>query len=289
MPDGRRVERVLDRRAAIRDALAAARPGDVVVIAGKGHETGQTVGGRAEPFDDRVVAREELEALRVTHRPRPRSRAHAGGRRRRAPPTRSSTSWAFDSRALEPGACFVALRGDRDGHDFVDAAFAAGARVALVVDAGARASSRRRAPRSCRSTTSLAALQELARACRAARPELRVVGVAGSTGKTSTKDLLAAVLAPLGCYASPESYNNEFGLPITLLNAPADAPTSSSPRWASGSPATSPRSARSRSPTIGVVTNVGLAHAEHLGGADGRGRGDGRAARRAAGRAGSRC
>jgi UDP-N-acetylmuramoyl-L-alanyl-D-glutamate--2,6-diaminopimelate ligase len=54
----------LDRRAAIRDALAVARPGDVVLIAGKGHEQGQTTAGVTVPFDDRAVAREELEALR---------------------------------------------------------------------------------------------------------------------------------------------------------------------------------------------------------------------------------
>jgi len=52
----------LDRRAAIRDALGASEPPDVVVIAGKGHEQGQDVGGFVTPFDDRVVAREELEA-----------------------------------------------------------------------------------------------------------------------------------------------------------------------------------------------------------------------------------
>jgi UDP-N-acetylmuramoyl-L-alanyl-D-glutamate--2,6-diaminopimelate ligase len=54
----------LDRRAAIRTAVRAAGPGDVVVIAGKGHETGQTAGGVTHPFDDRAVAAEELQACR---------------------------------------------------------------------------------------------------------------------------------------------------------------------------------------------------------------------------------
>jgi UDP-N-acetylmuramoyl-L-alanyl-D-glutamate--2,6-diaminopimelate ligase len=53
----------LDRRAAIRDAIVEAAPGDVVLVAGKGHETGQTTGSVTTPFDDREVAREELGAL----------------------------------------------------------------------------------------------------------------------------------------------------------------------------------------------------------------------------------
>jgi len=63
MPSGSAAETVLDRRAAVRAAVGGARAGDVVVIAGKGHEAVQIAGGRAEPFDDRVVAREELETL----------------------------------------------------------------------------------------------------------------------------------------------------------------------------------------------------------------------------------
>jgi len=63
VPADRAVERVLDRRAAIRQALTTARPGDVVVVAGKGHEREQIVGGRTEVFDDRTVTREELETL----------------------------------------------------------------------------------------------------------------------------------------------------------------------------------------------------------------------------------
>jgi UDP-N-acetylmuramoyl-L-alanyl-D-glutamate--2,6-diaminopimelate ligase len=61
VPRNAGAERVIDRRAAIRDAVASARPGDVVLVAGKGHESGQIIGDRTEPFDDRVVAREAIE------------------------------------------------------------------------------------------------------------------------------------------------------------------------------------------------------------------------------------
>ena len=178
-------------------------------------------------------------------------------------------AWAFDSRVLADGACFVALRGARDGHDFVAAAFGAGARVALV-DHGFDASALK--PNAGRALVfvddTLGALQQVARSLRADRPDLHVVAVGGSTGKTSTKDLLAAALAPRGCYANAESYNNEFGLPITLCNTPAVARvvvTEMGERFA-GDLRDLCAIAR---PDTGVITNVGLAHAEHLGGRDG--------------------
>ena len=176
--------------------------------------------------------------------------------------------WHFDSRALGAGACFVALAGDRDGHDFVAAAFDAGASVALVAhDAGA---ADRLGPGRAlvRVDDPLLALQRVAGSLRADRPELHVVAVGGSTGKTSTKDLLAAALASRGCYANAESYNNEFGLPITLCNTPSSAGvvvTEMGERFAGDLD----KLCAIARPDTGVVTNAGLAHAEHLGGREG--------------------
>jgi UDP-N-acetylmuramoyl-tripeptide--D-alanyl-D-alanine ligase len=182
-------------------------------------------------------------------------------------PRASVDSWAFDSRALRPGACFVALRGTRDGHDFVRQAFEAGAHVALIDrDVSGLVLHEGRAV--VRAGDSLDALQTVAGSVRSAREGLRVVAVAGSTGKTSTKDLLAAALASSGCYANEESYNNEFGLPITLLNTPASA-TVVVTEMGERKPGDVARLCQIARPEIGVVTNVGLAHAEFLGGTEG--------------------
>ena len=190
----------------------------------------------------------------------------AGGTVVGGPPDVPISSWTFDSRVVEPGACFVALAGDRDGHEFVADAFRAGAHVALVsrplqVDAGEGCAL-------VQVDDVLTGLQAVARSVRRERRDVRVVGVAGSTGKTSTKDLLAAALRPHHVYASPESYNNEFGLPITLLNAPRPA-SAVVAEMGERFPGDIAALCDIAQPDFGLVTNVGLAHAEHLGGEEG--------------------
>lgn len=114
-----------------------------------------------------------------------------------------------DSRLVGPGDLFVALVGERsDGHDHVGAAVAAGA-VAAVVERPAEGAPCLLVP------DALAALQSLARQVFAA-DQPRTYGVTGSSGKTSTKDLLAHVLGE-GTLAPAGSFNNELGLPLTLL------------------------------------------------------------------------
>lgn len=165
---------------------------------------------------------------------------------------------AFDSRLLVPGQVFVALRDARDGHDYVAEAFDRGAAFAIV-----------ERPVADRPVVQVpdarSALRDLARAARA-RLDAHVVGVTGSVGKTSTKDLIAAALrAGFRTHAAPASFNNEIGVPVTLLGASEDAEAvvvEMGARFAGNIEAL----CELARPSIGVITNIGLTHAEHLGG-----------------------
>lgn len=122
----------------------------------------------------------------------------------------------IDSRSVEPGGLFAALPGERvDGHDYAGAAVASGA-VAILA-------ARPVAAPAVLVADVVAALDALAAAVVAALPDLTVIGVTGSAGKTSTKDLLGAVLAEAGpTIAPPGNFNNELGYPLTALRVTAD-------------------------------------------------------------------
>ena len=127
---------------------------------------------------------------------------------------------SIDTRTLRPGDLFVALRDVRDGHDFVAAALAKGAACALVTHRPADVAAE--APLLIVPDV-LAALEALGRFARA-RTRARVVGVTGSVGKTSTKEMLRSILGGQGrTHAAEASYNNHWGVPLTLARMPADA------------------------------------------------------------------
>ncbi len=118
------------------------------------------------------------------------------------------------------------------------------------------------------------ALADLGRAARGAlgretSRDVIVVGITGSAGKTGTKDLTAAALAPtFTLHASPGSYNNEAGVPLTLLSAPTDTDALVLEMGARAHGDIAALCAVA-SPTVGVITNIGLAHAGSLGGREG--------------------
>ncbi|HJR09778.1 MAG TPA: UDP-N-acetylmuramoyl-tripeptide--D-alanyl-D-alanine ligase [Rhodanobacteraceae bacterium] len=163
-----------------------------------------------------------------------------------------------DSRTIQPGELFVALVGEQhDGHDHVADAAARGAAGAVVsrrVDSGI--------PQIVVADT-LHALGDLASAVRAQR-DVTVIGITGSNGKTSVKALAARILSRHGkTHSNSGSFNNEIGLPLTLLAMPEDA------RYAvlemgAGKPGDIAYLGSIARPRIGLVNNVGPAHLERM-------------------------
>jgi UDP-N-acetylmuramoyl-tripeptide--D-alanyl-D-alanine ligase len=173
------------------------------------------------------------------------------------------TGVAIDTRKLKPGDLFVAIRGERaDGHDYLAEAAARGAVAAMVtrkVDSDL--------PQVLVNDAGLA-LGDLASAVRAQR-DVRVVGITGSNGKTTVKTLVASILSRHGrTHVSGGNYNNELGLPLSLLAMPADTEYAVFEMGA-GKPGDIAYLAAIARPDIGLVTLIAPAHLARMGSIEG--------------------
>ena len=147
--------------------------------------------------------------------------AEAAGGRIRGEADAEITGISIDSRSLEPGDAFIAIKGDRfDGHDYAAAALEAGAGVAVIAEN--RLSELPEDGRYVVVADPLEAMRQLGIAARA-RTNARIVAVTGSVGKTGTKEALRLTLEQSGkVHASVASFNNHWGVPLTLARMPAD-------------------------------------------------------------------
>ena len=168
-----------------------------------------------------------------------------------------------DSRAVRPGDLFVGLRGENfDGDDYAAAALATGA-TAVVVRAGTAAAL---PPDAARIVVDdgLRALQDLATTVRR-RSGVKVVAITGSAGKTSTKDILAALLRPVArIIATAENLNNEIGVPLTLLEIEPGTEVAVVEMAMRGAGQIR-ELARVALPDVGVITNIAPVHLELVG------------------------
>lgn len=175
------------------------------------------------------------------------------------------TGISIDTRSLKAGDLFVALCAARDGHDFVADALAKGAGGALVS----------RIPDGVAQDAPLivvedvqTALEDLGRAGRA-RMGGQVIAITGSVGKTTTKEMMRAALAPLGrVHASVASYNNHWGVPLTLARMPRDSAYAVI-EIGMNAPGEIAPLARMARPHLAMVTTVAAAHLEAFGSLEG--------------------
>jgi UDP-N-acetylmuramoyl-tripeptide--D-alanyl-D-alanine ligase len=179
-----------------------------------------------------------------------------------APPLRGGA--AIDTRAIEPGQIFFALRGERtDGHKFLSQAFEAGAAMAVVDTPEAVGALPAGLP-ALRVPDARAALGRIASAYRAALPA-RLIAVTGSNGKTTTTRMIDACLRPtMRGRCSAKSFNNDLGVPLTILAARPDDQYVICEVGMNSPGEIEPLSAIIR-PHVAVVTSIGSAHLEAMG------------------------
>jgi UDP-N-acetylmuramoyl-tripeptide--D-alanyl-D-alanine ligase len=170
---------------------------------------------------------------------------------------------SIDSRSVAPGEAFFAIHGDhRDGHEFVSAALAAKAAVAVVA-ADRRAQFESDAPLLVVPDV-LAGLRNLAAAARA-RMHGKVIGVTGSVGKTGTKEALRLALSKDGeTHASVASYNNHWGVPLSLARCPSSARYALLEMGMNHAGEIAPLSRLVR-PDVAIITTIAPVHLEFFG------------------------
>ena len=206
--------------------------------------------------------------------------AEAGAELEREPPPGPGPLRAvIDSRAVRPGDLFIGIPGaDHDGGTFVPEALAAGAWGAIATPrriaeeaAGDLVGGKSGGRDDVGGPGALIAAEDpvaaMGRLARARRRDLAaaVIGITGSTGKTSTKDILASMLAPhRRTFASPANHNTEIGLPLSILQAPADTEVLVLEMAMRGAGQIAELTAIAE-PDVGVILNIGPVHLEILG------------------------
>jgi len=277
-PDsGHRYAVIADRKTAINAAIHLAEPGDIVFIAGKGHENYQILGNTKVMFDDRIVAMQALQS-RFPQGSEAESPvfsfaevlAATGGRLLAGHQERKVFGVSTDTRHIRQGNLFIALSGQNfDGHDFVQKAAEAGAACVLISNS-AKIDLENMA-RHCavmEVADTLLALGDLAHAHRM-RFSCPVIAMTGSSGKTTTKEMLACILGREKKVLKTEgNFNNLVGLPQTIfrMNGYDDVAVLEMGTNARGEIG---RLTRIASPDIGLITNIGPAHLAGFGSVDG--------------------
>lgn len=207
-----------NRERAIHTAVASLRAGDVLVIAGKGHEPGQTINGITYALDDRVEAR--LALMRQTQEPLWIAADLELALSVRVADYLTAFGISIDTRTLKIGDLFIALQGvHSDGHAFARRAVELGAAACVVMHPVDQVP----ADKQIVVSDTMAALEALARFARM-RCTAQVIGITGSSGKTTTKEMVRTCLAAQGkTYATDGNLNNQIGVPLTLAALPSDA------------------------------------------------------------------
>ncbi|MGN1063644.1 MAG: UDP-N-acetylmuramoyl-L-alanyl-D-glutamate--2,6-diaminopimelate ligase [Alphaproteobacteria bacterium] len=247
-----------DRQAAVWTAVQNLQAGDVLVLAGKGHEAGQTINGVSYAFDDKIEA--QLAAMSLTKHPLWRAEELKACLSVAVPTALAAFGISIDTRTLQLGDLFVALKGDNsDGHTYVKKAVQAGAAACLVDHAVEEVP----LTKQIIVPDVMQAFNRMALFARN-RSMATFIAVTGSSGKTTTKEMLKMALSGQGAtYATAGNYNNHIGVPLTLTRMGTDVQYAVIETGMNHEGELAALSALVQ-PHITVVTMIGAAHLAHF-------------------------
>jgi murE/murF fusion protein len=259
-----------DRREAIHQVCSRAGEGDVILVAGKGHETYQITRQGKKFFDDRLEVKNGRIRWNAAH-----IVAATSGKVAETGQVKLYGNISTDSRTLKPGDVFVALQGENfDGHDHVAEAVSKGAAAVVVSRLPPGGSGGKAAVIEVEDT--LTALGDLARYRRKFfGSDVKVIAVTGSSGKTTVKEMAAAIFEAAESDAPGErllktrgNLNNLIGLPLSLLRLQAGHRVAVL-EMGMNRPGEIKRMTEIAEPDIGCINNVQAAHLEGLGSIEG--------------------
>lgn len=267
---------IADRKTAIVAALQVAEPGDIALIAGKGHEDYQILGTQKIPFDDRVVAAQALQS-RFPESPETAAPAFSladvetatGGRLISGKGKTMVYGISTDSRHIERGNLFIALVGENfDGHIFARQAVENGAAAVVAAKDSTIAGGTIDGDTGVIEVSdTLQALGDLAHVYRK-RFSIPVIGLTGSSGKTTTKEMLSCILEQEKKVLKTEgNLNNLIGLPQTIFCMTGRHEIAVL-EMGTNTRGEIKRLTQIAAPDIGLITNVGPAHLAGFGSVD---------------------
>ena len=263
-PENTVYERVTDRKEAIFHAVLTARKGDMIVLAGKGHEDYQILPGNVHiHFDEREITAEAFSHLKETMTIGEIAKAvdaeNIGADEFIRVAAKNISS---DTRTIKQGDLFIAIKGENfDGADYAQKAMELGA-VAVISERAVEG-----VP-TLKVASTRKALLDLAGFYRS-RFDIPVVGITGSVGKTTTKEMTAIALgSKYNVLRTEGNHNNEIGMPFTLFSLTTDH-TAAVIEMGMSHFDEIDRMTHASKPDICIITNIGWSHVENLGSREG--------------------
>lgn len=267
LPENADYIRITDRRQAIYYAVKTAKKGDMIVLAGKGHEDYQILAGGVHiHFDEPEIVTQALADIFEKFSLNELSDI-TGGKLVKCSEENAGLSYSAekicsDTRKLDPGDIFIAIKGENfDGADHIPTAIEKGAAAVIAERENGEIPT-------IIVGDSRKALRDIAAAYRR-RFDIPVIGVTGSVGKTTAKDMIAAaVSSKFDTLATAGNLNNEIGMPFTLLKL-KNSTGAAVIEMGMNHFGEMDRLARTSQPNICVITNIGWSHIENLGSREG--------------------